>query len=186
MRTPVRITSQNLSFRKLHLQRLSKVLFQPYNPRRKGPLSQIRPCLTSSRLSMLWPRPPPPLFASLPSHPLTIKGPLSRLKTLGHPSSTLSASPWTISSSRLAIPMHLSCRLNRSLSTSIVPMTRHPSLSSFNLKAHLVRCPRNPRKPLPRVVLPQRSLLPFVGMFKHPNPLSGRKSVLLFRTCLRA
>jgi hypothetical protein len=186
MQTPVRITSQNSSPRKRHLQRLSKVLCQRDNPRRKGPLSQIRPCLTSSRLSMLWLRPRPPLFASLPSHPLTSKGPLSRSKTLGRPSSTLSASPWTISSSRLVTPKHLFRRLNRSLSTSIVPMTRHPSLSSSNLKPHLVRSPRNPRRPLPRVVLPQRSLLPFVEMVKHPNPLSGRQPVLLFRTCLRA
>jgi hypothetical protein len=184
--TPVRITNQNLSSRKLHLQRLSKVLCQRDNPRRKGPLSQIRPCLTSSRLSMLWLRPRPPLFASLPSRPLTSKGPLSRSKTLGRPSSTLSASQWTISSSRLAIPLHLFRRFNRSLSTSIVLMTRHPSLSSFNLKPHLVRSPRNPHRPLPRVILPQRSLLPFVGMFQHPNPLSDRKSVPLFRTCLRA
>src|SRR6267154_3357147 len=152
MQTPVRITSQNSSPRKLHLQMLSKVLCQRDNPRGKGPLSQIRPCLTSSRLSMLWLRPRPPLFASLPSHPLTSKGPLSRLKTLGRPSSTLSASPWTISSSRLVIPKHLFCRLNRSLSTSIVPMTRLPSLNSSNLKPHLVRSPRNPRRPLPRVV----------------------------------
>jgi hypothetical protein len=186
MQTPVRITSQNSSPRKLHLQRLSRVLSQRDNPRHKGPLNQIRPCLTSSRLLMLWLRPRPPLFASLPSQPLTSKSPLSRSKTLGRPSSTLSASPWTISSSRLAIPMHLSRRLNRSLSTSIVSMTRHPSLSSSNLKPHLVRSPRNPRRPLPRVILPQRSLLPVVGMFQHPNLLSGRKLVLLFRTCLRA
>ena len=187
MQTPVRITSQNSSPRKLHLQRLSKVLCQRDNPRGKGPLSQIRPCLTSSHLSMLWLRPQPPLFASLPSHPpLISKGPLSRSKTLGRPSSTLSASPWTISSSRLAIPMRLFRRLNRSLSISIVPMTRHPLLSSCNLRQHLVRSPRNPRRPLPRVVLPQRQLLPFVGISNHPNPLSGRKSVLLFRTSLRA
>lgn len=185
MQTPVRITSQNSSPRKLHLQRLSKVLYQRDIPRRKGPLSQISPFLTSSRLSMLWLRPRPPLFASLPSHPLTSKGPLSRSKTLGRLSSTLNASPWTISSSRLAIPMHLLRRLNRSLSINIVPMTRRPSPSLSNLKPHLVRCPQNPRRPLPRVVLPQRSLLPVVGMFEH-HPLSDRKSVLLFRTCLRA
>jgi hypothetical protein len=185
MQTPVRITSQNSSPRKLHLQRLFKVLCRRDNPRRKGPLSQIRPCLTSSRLSMLWLRPRPPLFASRPSHPLTSKGPLSHSKILGHPSSTLSASPWTISLSRLAIPKHLFRRLNRSLSISPVPMTRHPLMSLSNLKPHLVRSPRNPRRPIPRVVLPQRSH-PFVGMFNHPNPLSGRKSVLLFPMCLRA
>ena len=182
MQTQVRITSQNSSPRKLHLQRLSS---QRDILRRKGPLSQISPFLTSSRLSMLWLRPRPPLFASLPSHPLTSKGPLSRSKTLGRLSSTLNASPWTISWSRLAIPMHLLCRLNRSLSISIVPMTRHPLLSLSNLKRHLVRCPQNPRRPLPRVVLPQRSLLLVVGMFEH-HPPSDRKSVLLYRTCLRA
>jgi hypothetical protein len=186
MQTPVRITSQNSSRRKLHPQRLSKGLCQRDNLRRKGPPSQIRPCLTSSRLSMLWLRPRPPLFASLLSHPLTSRSPLSRLKTLGRPSSTLSASPWTISSSRLAILKHLFRRLNRSPSTSIVPMTRPPLPSSSNLKPHLVRSPRNPCRPLPRVILPQRSLLPYVVMFKDPNLLSGRKSVLLFRTCLRA
>ena len=186
MQIPVHITSQNSSPRKPYLQRLPKVLCQWDNPRRKGPLSQISPCLTSSRLSMLWFHPLLPLFASLPSHPLTSKGPLSRSKTLGHPSSTLSASPWTISSSRLAIPNHLFCRLNRSLSISIVLMTRRLSLNSSNLKLHLVRSPRNLCRLLPRAVLPQRSLLPFVGTFQHLNPLSGRKSVLLFRTCLRA
>ena len=156
MQTPVRITSQNSSPRKLHHQRLSKVLRQRDKHRHKGPLSQIRPCLTSSRLSMLWLRPRPPLFASLPSRPLTSKGRLSRSKTLGRPSSTLSASLWTISSSRLAIPMRLFCRLNRSLSISIVSMTRHPLLSTSNLKPHLVRSPRSPRRRLPRVVLLQR------------------------------
>jgi hypothetical protein len=185
MQTPVRITSQNSLPRKLPPQRLSKVLCRRDNHRRKGPLSQIRPCLTSSRLSMLWLRPRPPLFASLLSHPLSSKGPPSRSKTLGRPSSTLSASPWTISLSRLAIPKRLFRRLNRSLSINTVPMTRHPSLSSSNLKPHLVRSPRNPCRPLPRVILPQRSLLPFAGTFKHPNPLSGRNSVLFFRTCLR-
>jgi hypothetical protein len=186
MQTLVRITSQNSSPRKPRLQRLFKVLCQRDNPRRKGPLSQIKPCLILSRLSMLWLRPRLPLFASLPSHPLTNKGPLSHSKTLGHPSSTLSASPWTISSSRLAIPKHLFRRLSRSLSISPVPTTRHPLLSLSNPKPHLVRSPRNRRRPLPRVVLPQRSLLPFVGMFNYPNPLSGRKSVLLFPMCLRA
>ena len=185
MQTPVRITNQNSSRRKLLLQRLSRGLSQRDYPGRKGPPSQIRLCLISSRLSMLWPRPRPPLFASLPSHRLISRSPLSRSKTLGRPSSTLSASPWTISSSRLVIPTHLFRRLNRSLLTSI-PMTRHPSPSSSNLKAHLVRSPQNPCRPLPRVILPQRSLLPDVGMFKDPNLLSGRKSVLLFRTCLRA
>jgi hypothetical protein len=186
MQTPVRITNQNSSSRKLHPQRLSKVPCQPDNPRGKGPLSQIRPCLTSSRLSMLSLRPRPPLFASLPSHRPISKGPRSHSKTLGRPSSIPSASPWTISSSRLVIPKLLFRRFNRSLSTSLVPMTRHLYLSSSNLKPHLVRSPRSPRRPLPRVVLPQRSLLPSAVMFKHPNPLSGRKSVLLFRICLRA
>jgi hypothetical protein len=186
MQTPVRITSQNSSLRELHLQRLSTVLCQRDNPRGKGPLSQIRPCSTSSRLLTLWLRPRPPLFASLPSHPLTSKGPLSHSKTLGHPSLTLSASPWTISLSRLAIPKHLFRRLNRYLSISIVPMTRHPFLSSSNPKPDLVHSPRNPHRPLPRVILPPRGLLPSVGMFHHPNPLSGRKSVPLFRTCLRS
>jgi len=186
MQTPVRITSQNSSRRKLHLQRLSKGLCQRDNPKGRGPPSQIRPCLTLSRLLMLWLRPRLPLFASLPSHPLTSKSPLSHSKTLGRPSSTLSASPWTISLSRLAIPKHLLRRLNRSLSTSIVSMTRHPSPSSSNLKPHLVRFPRNPCRPLPHVIPPQRALLPYVGMFNRPNLLSGRKSVLLFRTCLRA
>ena len=186
MQTPVRTTSQNLSLRKLHPRTLSKVLCQRDNPRGKGLPSQIRPCSTSSRLSMLWLRPRPPLLASLPSHSPTSKGPLSRLKTLGRPSSTLSASPWTIFSSKLAIPTHLFRRLHRSLLISIVQMTRHPSLSSSNPKPHLARSPQNPRRPLRRVALPQRSPLPFVGMFKDPNPLSGRKSVLLFRTCLQA
>ena len=85
-------------------------------------------------LSMLWLCPRWSLSASLPGHSLTSKGPLSRSKTLGCPSSTLSASPWTISSSRLAIPKHLFRRFNRSLSISIVPITRHPSLSASNLK----------------------------------------------------
>ena len=186
MQTPVRITSQNSSLRELHPQKLSKVLCQRDNPKRKGPLSQIRPCSTSSRLLTLWLRPRPPLFASLPNHPLTSKGPLSHSKTLGRPSLTLNASPWTISSSRLAIPKHLFCRLNRYLSISIVPMMRHPFLSSSNPKPHLVHSPRNPCRPLPRVVLLLRGLLLFVGMSNHPNPLSGRKSVPLFRTCLRS
>lgn len=187
MQTPVRIMSLNSSPRKVHLQRLSKVLCQRDNPRRKGPLSQTRPCLTSSRLSMLSLRPRLPLFASLPHHPPTSKDSLSRSKTLGRPSSTLSASPWTISSSTLVIPKHLFLRrFNRYLSIGIALMTRHPLLRPSNLKPHLVRSLRNQCRPLPRVLLPQRSLLPFVGMFKHPNPLLGRKSVLLFRTCLRA
>ncbi len=186
MQTQVLITSRNLSPCKPHPQRPSKVLCRRDNPKRKGPLSQTKPCLTSSRVSMLWLRPRLPLLASLPRHPLTSKGPLSRLKTLGPPSSTLSASPWTISSSRLAIPKHLFLRwLNRYPSISIVPMTRHPFPSSSSLKPLLVRYLRNLCRPLPRVVLPQRSLLPFVGMLKRPIPLLDRKSVLLFRTCLR-
>jgi hypothetical protein len=51
-------------------------------------------------------------------------------------------------------------------------MTRHPLQSSSNLKPHFIHSPRNPRWPLPRVVLHQRSLLP--GMFKHLNSLSDR------------
>lgn len=185
MQIPVRIMNQNSSPRKLHLQRPSRVLCQRDNLRRKGPLNRIRPCLTSSRPSMLWLRPRLPLFASLPSHPLTNKGPLSRSKTLGRPSSTLSASLWTISSSKLAIPMRLFRRLSRSLSISTVPMMKRPLLSSSNPKPHLVRSPRSPCRPLPRVVLPQRQPLPFVGIFNYPNHPSGRKSALLFHTYLR-
>jgi len=126
MQTLVRITSPNWSPRKLQPQRLSKVLCQRDNPRGKGPLSQTRPCLTLSRLSMLSLRPRLPPFASLHRHPPTSKHPLSRLKTLGPLwSLTLSASPWIIFSSSLAIPKHqFHRRLNRYLlSTGIVPMT---------------------------------------------------------------
>jgi hypothetical protein len=48
---------------------------------------------------------------------------------------------------RLAIPKHLFRRLNRYLSISVVPMTRHPFWILSNLKPHLVRSPRNPRRP---------------------------------------
>lgn len=104
IQTLVRIMSPNSS--PLKIQRLSKVLCQWGNPGRKGLHSQTRPCLTLFRPSMLSPRPRLPL-ASLPRHPLTSKGRLSHSRTIGRRwPSTLSASPWTIFSSKLAIPKH--------------------------------------------------------------------------------
>ena len=115
------------------------------NPRHKGPLIQRRLCLTSSHLLILWLHPRPPLFASLHSHPLTSEGPLSHSQTLG----TSVIDPKRKSMDNLFGQIgHTEARVpSAQLSISVVPMTRHPFRILSNLKPHLVRSPRNPRRP---------------------------------------
>src|SRR5712671_3725383 len=127
-----------------------------------------------------------PLCASL-SHLPPNKYSSSRSKILGRPPSlTRSASPWTISSSSF-IPRHQSRhQLTRSLlSISQVLTKSHQFLSQCSPRQHLVHSPRNPRRLLPLVVPLQKLLLQFVATVRHQNNPLGRKSVLLFHTCLQ-
>ena len=187
IQTPVRTMSPNSSLPRLLVRKLPKVPYQQDNPRHKGPLRRTGLCSTSSRPSMRSLR-RQPLHASLHRLPLISKLHLSSLRTAGRlQSSTLSASLWITFSSNLAARKHLShLPLRLLFLISILPRRRHLSLTHFNPRPLLVRSLRSLCRHLRHAVHHPRSHPPFAGIFRHPNPLLDRKSVLLFHICLRA
>lgn len=130
------------------------------------------------------PHPQCPLDESTaPLSPIS-KDPWNRLKTLGRPSSTLSASLLTIFLTSLTFPSRPLPHL-LTLLINIASTKRHRSRSQFNPRPRLGHYPRSLCKLLPHVPRPRRPPLPLDETYKCQSLLWARKSDPLFRTCLR-
>ena len=111
------------------------------------------------------------------------KDPWNRLKTLGRPSLTLSASLLTIFLTSSTFPSRPLPHL-LTLLINIALTKRHRSPSQFKTRQPLGHYPRSLCNLLPHVPRPQRHPLPLDETYKRQS-LWARKSVPPFRTCLR-